>query len=228
MTSVSKIWKMEPWFPYELDGVVFNAAVSVNNWEELMAAKVGRSRWLTMPPVDLTLDLDDVAVDCFDMDAFTFVSKAMRDALSPSTECVDYVEVLPDRLSPAARRMDYRVLNVFALEDAIDLEVSEYTLLELPGRPPTPMFGPIALKAELIPKHELFRDRAFPGGPFAVDAVALRVLKAGCTGVRFCDPSTFARPSRFRSLRGLEAEGDYNTMTKTMQTTLVEAIPGLQ
>jgi hypothetical protein len=84
----------------------------------------------------------------------------------------------------------------------------------------------IAIRADFEPVHALFHDRFF-FDVLCTDDFAVRVLKAGCTGMRFFDPAqlSMAMPMRFRTLQGIEEEGDWDPVRKIEHTKLVEVIP---
>ncbi|HYD36173.1 MAG TPA: hypothetical protein VEA60_01080, partial [Allosphingosinicella sp.] len=82
-----------------------------------------------------------------------------------------------------------------------------------------------AIDVNATPRHRLFHDEQFIGSRFCTDELAMAVLRAGCTGVRFFDPrhSDSSAPMRFRTLRGVEQEGDWDPVNKIEHTTVVEA-----
>ena len=59
---------------------------------------------------------------------------------------------------------------------------------------------------------------------FCTDELALRVLRAECTGMRFLDPMDLRSWNRFRTLRGLE-QSEWGRKRKTFRNKLIREIP---
>ncbi len=227
-----RIWKLMLVTPYQYDKLDVNRSMKLHNWDALMAAHIGAFKsWAAGTPlVQLTMTLEEFVPDCFDRDGFVFVSKKMRDAIAQPPNVIEYFDLDPARLVASARAMDYKMMHVFAAEDAIDMTKSEYRMVKYGDRDALPMFNATAIREHFIPRNDIFLDRTYPSVEFCTDALAMRVLKAGCTGIRFVDPMHCMglRPMRFRTLRGIEESGEFNTIAKTLSTTLVEEIPMLQ
>jgi hypothetical protein len=82
----------------------------------------------------------------------------------------------------------------------------------------------ISIRADVVPDYELFHDQFF-GELFCTDAMALRLLQFGCTGVRFIDPAHMTgNRVRFRTLRGVEQEEEWLSTKRILHTDLVEVI----
>jgi len=91
-----------------------------------------------------------------------------------------------------------------------------------------PSPGPLlpSHRRDAEPKHEIFYDRFFKL-LYCTDELALRVLRAGCSGIRFFDPTRrFGGPaSAFRTLRGLEHEDKWDPFRKILRTKLIQEMP---
>ena len=83
----------------------------------------------------------------------------------------------------------------------------------------------VAFQPEARPVHEIFVDRFFKA-VYCTDAFAVRVLEAGCTGVRFLDPATPFGVQRgyHRTLRGVE-EDEWDSGKKVFRSKLVRELP---
>jgi hypothetical protein len=58
------------------------------------------------------------------------------------------------------------------------------------------------------------------------DAFALRVLRAGCTGMRFLDPARLnGAGSCYRTLRGVEKTDEWDPVRKISYVKLIREIP---
>jgi hypothetical protein len=91
-------------------------------------------------------------------------------------------------------------------EKVLDLKRTQYQMRPiLPDAPFVPFLtGRKALRADVAPRYELFYDSFLTKELFCTDALALRVLEAGCTGLRFMDPNSRGDRNLFRTLRGIE------------------------
>jgi hypothetical protein len=163
-------------------------------------------------------------------------------ALDPSE--VRYFEVDASRSAPLPRSKNYQIMEPTVLESVSDPEQSQYEippfreeyerLAKILGKPigeePYVDLSPvladsIAIRADAAPSHQLFYDQFFRLHLMCTEALALRVLLAGCTGVSFSDPLRLKHPMkrRLRTLRGIEevVEVDANGVEVT---ELIQAI----
>ena len=111
------------------------------------------------------------------------------------------------------RAQDYRVLRVLANQKAMDLDRSECEIEErvnpITGqleRVPALFTDRFVLLEDLQPRTEIFRLDESPSHVLVADAVAERVLRAGCTGMRFTDPACpryGMRVVRYRTADGI-------------------------
>jgi hypothetical protein len=116
-------------------------------------------------------------------------------------------------------------MHVAVTEDVSNPERSDYTLRHRPegdelwGAPHA-----VAFRQEAEPSHEIFYDQFFKVA-FCTDELALRVLRAGCTGMRFLDPARLNRAgSNHRTLRGVE-ESEWDPVRMTFRDKLIREIP---
>jgi len=161
----------------------------------------------TFPAVQLCLSREDFDSDYFEWESDIFVSERMRDAMALDLSGARFFEVDASQSAPLPRSKNYQIMKVTANEDVSDPERSEYETdgptLELPLR--RSEIRNLVFRPDAQPKHELFYDRFCGYELFCTEALALRVLKAGCKGLLFCDPNDAGGARRLcRTLRGVE------------------------
>jgi hypothetical protein len=135
-----------------------------------------------------------------------------------------YFDVDSRRATPLPRSKHYQIMHVPVTEDVSDPERSEYSLRYRPEG--TEVFGlpdAVAFRPDVEPVHEILYDRYFKVA-FCTDAIALRVLRAGCTGMRLLDPADLRGWNRFRTLRGVE-ESEWDPKRKSFRDKLIREIP---
>ena len=174
-------------------------------WEMAVTATTGSRRSLgpgtpSLPDgfLRLALELPDGvwdAPDYFERGMFSFVSAKFRDAVGALPTVLQYLPLDLRTGRERARKQDYNLLRVLARQPAMDCERSVYELGSVtpPGRPTTSFIRFIhsyVLRDDLVPASEIFGDDIVPTSLLAVDALADRVMQAGCTGIRFDDPTT--------------------------------------
>jgi hypothetical protein len=225
--GMQRVWEFSAWLPYEigLGNLVRNCQFL--NSEEVAAAGMspGRKRDTPFPVAQLKLMLPSFSVDCFVWEAYTLVSERLRAAMALPENDVEYFPVDASSSAAVPRAMNYMVMSVsvvdrvpyprrgrrFRLEgDVLDSSVPDAK----------------AINENCRPGHRLFHDEQYIGSMFCTDDLAMAALKAGCTGVRFLDPrySPLVGPMRFRTLRGVEEEGDWDPVRKIEHTTVVEEV----
>lgn len=224
---MNKIWKFTPSFPRELSSEKIPAAVAVFiESSRLEVQPVPGNCNADITSVQLAITLDSFAVDCFLWDSCIFVSARMRDAMSLNPLSIQYIDIDASESTALIRSMDYKVMKIRITADVADPCASNYTTPEIyPGGPIGSVLRfpqRIAIRAGINPTHDLFHDRFFDE-PFCSDELALRVLQARCTGVRFIDPARMVGDRiAFRTLRGVEEEVNWNAKKKVLRTKLVE------
>lgn len=157
---------------------------------------------------------DPFAPDCLHMYGDLFVSERLLQAMAlPADEAV--VQVRPAVVvegPPEAHARGYRWLHVVAEQPAMDPEPSgsqrqrlsipsSGRVVEYAGWPKRLVFRP-----DFVPRTDLLRCAELETTLLATDALALRVLAAGCTGIDFVDPLTAFDsrvPRRVRTLEGV-------------------------
>ena len=148
------------------------------------------------PLLEMNMPIGDwPAPDFFNINILTFVSARMRSVLRLSGDVVQYLPIKLAAAGPLARAQDYRLLRVLPHQPAIDLSRSKYHVGGWTEDDGTKkefiiMVTSLALRADLSTRSELFWADEVPVCLLATDALAERVMKAGCTGVQFDDPAT--------------------------------------
>ena len=84
----------------------------------------------------------------------------------------------------------------------------------------------IVMRADASPSSDLFYDEFFRARLLCTEALAVRILKAGCTGVKFVDPSRleFGVKSRYRTMRGIEEYVEWDYVNGIEITKVIQAI----
>ena len=151
------------------------------------------------------------APDFWTFGRYEFASRRLRDALAQPGDVVQFLPFDLVRASAAARRQDYRWMRVLARQEGLDLA----RCIGIKERPhavtgkPVRSFANIdsfALRSDLAPLTEIFRLEESPTYILVTDAVAGRVLQAGCTGMEFSDPANRQggkRVDRIRTADGI-------------------------
>jgi hypothetical protein len=146
-------------------------------------------------------------------------------ALGPAdVQCFD-VDASQSARLPQSK--NYQIMHIPVTEDVSDPKDSEYTYHHfsdgsVTGGSP----NVVAFRPDAEPAHEIFYDRFFKVIYFT-DAFAMRVLRAGCSGMRFFDPGRpfGGNPSAFRTIRGVEQEVKWDPFRKILRTKLIQEIP---
>ena len=180
-----------------------------------------------LPVVQLKLTLESFNVDCFEFQMRILVSQRLRDAMALDPAAVQYFDVDASQSAPGPRAMNYKVLNVSVTEDVADRESSKFRMWPLiqGGQPMVHDLQSIAFRRDVQPKQALFCEAFFAGRFFCTDDLALRVLRAGCTGIQFLDTAQLhlAGPIRYRTVQGLE-ESVWDPEAELNRTRLVDAL----
>jgi hypothetical protein len=182
----------------------------------------------SFPPIQLKLTMKTFDVDCFLWESSMFVSERLRQAMALEPLSIEYFAVDSSQSAPVPRSQNYMLMNIPIIEDVSDSSRSRYLTRELTpgGVSVNHSVEKVAIRPDATPAHSLFHDQTFRGYIFCTDELALRILKAGCSGIRFFDPSRlgFAKPMRFRTLRGVEEAIGLDPVTQVERTTLIEGI----
>jgi hypothetical protein len=224
---MSRFWIFRPWFPYEIGQERMVRHCFIANYVELFSAgfQVGEFR-SKLPVAQLKVTLKNFQTDCFLWESRTFVSERMRNVMALRPTEIQYFDVDASESAPLPRSMNYKIMVIPVTEEAsvpkgsasIDQQLTEFEKA-------TGQVLQLAVRPGFTPVHPLFHDKETLE-PFCTDEFAMRVLKAGCTGVRFFTPGklNLAEPMRFRTLKGVEEEGEWDPVRKVENTRLVEAI----
>lgn len=172
-----------------------------------------------------------LSVEDFDLDyfcrGFTFVSEKMRHAMGLGPSEIQYFDVDASGSAPLPRSKNYRTMHVPVTEDVSDLKNSDYFCRHHPDGS-LEIISPIvaAFRDDAQPSHCIFADRSFKC-VYCTDEFALRVLRAGCSGVFFMHPShEFSGHNRhFRTLRGIEEIVERDSSSGILRTRLIQEIP---
>jgi hypothetical protein len=226
---MNRIWKFTPWVPYEIGSnklvqacsVLFDAA----HWKR--GASIGQFK-SEAPDVQLNLTLDECSLDCFMWESWIFVSERLRNTMALQARAIQYFDIDASGSAPLARSMHYKIMNIPFTEDVSEPARSDFMLPEMYPGGPTGRLSKFARKifvrSDAKPRHQLFHDHFF-GEPFCTDELALKILRAGCTGVRFLDPTQMIGDRiKFRTLRGVEEEAEWDAAAKAPKSDLVEVI----
>jgi hypothetical protein len=168
-----------------------------------------RLRW-NSPAATLELLQKDFDVDFLQWGGAMLVSERMRDAMALDPSEVRFLEIDDSRSAPLPRSKKYQIMEPEVAENVSDREATPYKMEQFePDMPDVPcMSGHLVLRADAAPVHDLFYDAFFTKQVLCTDAFAVRVLEAGCTGMRFRRPSTKEDHRLYlRTLRGIERIG---------------------
>jgi hypothetical protein len=179
-----------------------------------------------LPTARLEFTREDFDDDCFRLGTFMFVSEEMRRVMALGPSDIEYFDVDTSQSAPLPRSKRYQLMHVPVAEDVTDPERSDYKFrhrpegVELWGFPDA-----VAFRPDAAPTHEIFYDRFFKIA-LCTDEFALRVLRSGCTGMRFLDPTQLDHVgSCRRTLRGVEKSNEWDPVRKISYTKLIREIP---
>ena len=223
-------WMFMPWLAYHVSLGNFNKHCRFSNGAEMFRSHptAGEFERDGLPTAKLELTLESFDVDCFLMGSFTLVSEKMRCAMALGPTEIQYFEVDASQSARLPQSKCYQIMHVPVTEDVSDPKNSEYSCHHSPNGSVRPVGAPdaLAFRPDAEPTHEIFYDRFFKI-IYCTDEFALRVLRAGCSGMRFFDPR---RPfggdaSAFRTVRGVEQEVKWDPFRKNLRTKLIQEIP---
>ncbi len=152
------------------------------------------------------------APDFWAFGMYKFASRRFRDALAQPDDVVQFLPFDLVRASAAARAQDYRWMRVLARQEGLDLARCDCRIEERPhavtGKPVRSLSNIylLALRENLVPRTEIFGLDESLTYILVTDAVAGRVLRAGCTGMEFSDPANRQggkRIVRYRTATGI-------------------------
>ncbi|MFS2319187.1 hypothetical protein RMQ97_14720 [Maricaulis sp. D1M11] len=226
---MTRYWVFTPWLPYTVDADEMVANCKFLNGQEVFAAglSAGEFRSTPFPMAQLKMTMPGFDLDCFDWDGQTIVSEKFRLAAGLASDEIEYFDIDASETASWAQEKKYKIMSIPVNAALADVS------LRFGGAPSTSavvsamMAGKIAVKSSVSIPFELFHDTVLRGYRFCTDEFALRLLRAGCTGMRFLDPDFIGRPRpmRYRTLRGVEEAGDWDPVAKILHSKLVESIP---
>ena len=156
------------------------------------------------------------APDYFELEDWMFVSQRFRDALAQPPNVVQYWPVELIEASEAAWKQDYLMLRVLAWQSAMDMSRSIYKQEEITNRRTGEKLTAIHWIDRFVPlpglnaQSAIFRSLENGLSILVTDALAERVMQAGCEGVCFREPATCGMvnrtPRRVRTAYGILVE----------------------
>ncbi len=159
---------------------------------------------------------DGFLPDFFSSTGLLLCSARLRASMALPPDVVQYLDLdvqAPDR---RVHVMDYKVLRVLAHQPVVDLARSDVEIDEEVDRHIGGTYQwvsytrRLALRAGLTAQTDLFHADEVSSPIFATDALAERVMRAGCWGVEFRhpeEPSLSDNPPTIRTARGVEQAG---------------------
>ena len=176
------------------------------------------------PIARLKLTLEDFDADYFEFEANLFVSEKLRQVMALDPSAVRYFEVDSKLSAPLPRSKNYQIMGPIAFEDVLEPETADGHL-NWRDLPPDSEIKFVQTRPDAHPRHQLFYDKQYSTLLACTDALALRVLDSGCTGINFFDLHYWFRGKRFyRSLRGIEELLDPYRTNGVKVTRFVRAI----
>jgi hypothetical protein len=175
-----------------------------------VSAHVNFPYWF--PILRLNMPNSGFSADYFFLDGFEFCSRRFRDALAQPEHAVQFVPVELISGGPEIVAQDYQLFRVMAHQPALDLDRSDCEIEEFTTRRTREQIKILrnvkqyALRDDLHPQTEIFRADENPSIILVADAVAERVLRAGCTGMEFAHPNNPQGRTgivRYRTINGI-------------------------
>jgi hypothetical protein len=218
-------WMFVYWVPYRDEGKLLRHCTISRTAEPSEKGPIaGRFVQDGLLAAKLTLTLENFDRDCFYWDGLTFVSEKMRDAMALDPSNIQYFDVDASGSAPLPRSKNYRIMHVPVTEDLSDLKNSDYFCHHSSDGSVRPSGIPLSLlfRRNAEPTHEVFYDKFFKI-IYCTDGFALRILKAGCSGAFFFDPShPSGSDTRLRTLRGVEKITKWTS--KVFRTKLIREL----
>jgi hypothetical protein len=218
-----------PWLAPHMSLGRLNKHCGFSNDSEMFSAHPAAGEFAEggLPTAKLELSLESFDFDCFPVGFFTLVSEKMRSAMALGPTDVQYFEVDASQSAPLPQSKKYQIMHIPVTEDVSDPKNSDYTYHHFSdGSVTSGSPHVVAFRPDAAPAHEIFYDRFFKV-IYCTDAFAMRVLRAGCSGMRFFDPG---RPfggaaCAFRTIRGVEQEVKWDPFRKILRTEVIQEIP---
>jgi hypothetical protein len=131
------------------------------------------------------------APDYFSFGSVDFCSARLRDALAQPADVIEYTPIDLRCDGAKAIAQEYQRMRILAVQPAMDMQRSLYETAEWvhPETGETSILirdvEKLVLQEGFWPRTEIFCIEERSLDVFAIDALAERVLKAGCTGLEF-------------------------------------------
>jgi hypothetical protein len=176
------------------------------------------------PAADLILKREDFDVDYFAWGGCNFVPERMRQAMALDSSEIRFFEVDASQSASLPRSKNYQMMEPTVMEDVLDVVKSGHSQIA-PGHFEPLHIDSMSDRQDAAPTHDLFYERSCSWILLCTDLLAMRILKAGCTGMTFTDPNRHhgGAASRYRTLRGIEEFVDWDQESVEI-TRLIQAI----
>ncbi|MBX7483873.1 hypothetical protein [Qipengyuania qiaonensis] len=158
------------------------------------------------PVPHIVLDEPDFHPDYFECESWRIVSARMAEAMALKSDDADLIPVTLTGNCAKAKAMEYRWLRIRTFTDFLDLERTNCSWEWATSRKTGNRYrdvhvrGHICFLPEAVAPAGLFEDES-GASIFATDALALRVIEAGCVGMIFDHPF-WKLSARVRIVRG--------------------------
>lgn len=226
--SIPSVWLFEEdvHTSYEFgERLLRDAALGVTNTKELADAKYSIA--VARGGVDEALPLPDdfpaprlglakgnFAPDYFHFGKYHFCSRKLRDAIAQPGKVVEYRPVQLTGDSPNVLAQDYRWMRVLAGQPAMEIRLSDCEVEQITSRisgktiTVATNIDRLVLPPDFVPVTEIFRVAETLGTEMVTDALAERVLRAGCTGMEFRHPGDERWGKHIVHFRTIEGVGE--------------------
>ena len=167
--------------------------------------------------------------DFFDIHHTTFCSRRLRAAFALPPQVIQYIPLHVATDKPAVRAMDYQAMRVLAGQPLVDLRRSQVKYRRERDRfvggnyIQITWLSRLEFREDFVPQSEMLHSDEEPLDLFATDALAKRVMKAGCLGIEFRNPShvSMTPDPLIRTAKGVERR---SPATRRAHLRLVERV----
>ncbi len=179
----------------------------------------GEIRDRPLPKPELAITRDDFDFDFFIANLWMFISEDLIQIMDLHAPDYGVFDIDDQRSEPLPRSKKYRMLEVYASEDATDPDQARFEPYQpYPDRDPMTMLRGVTIRPGFSPKRSLFYD-SNTRELFCTDELAVKVLESGCTGMNFIEPGEFQEEQPLiKTLRGVERLMDLNLDTDELIT----------
>ena len=215
-------WLLREWLRRE-DGVP-RLNYELDNFGEMIDAGLfkGKARDKPGPSPKLAITRNDFDFDFFVVHLWMFVSEHLMQVMDLNSSDYGFFDVDGRDSEPLPRSKNYKMMEIYASEDVTDPSGARFeTYQPYPHSDPFTELRGVTIRPDASPKRPLFYD---PNTEelFCTEALAIKVLKAGCTGLNFVEPSEFKEEQPLiRTLRGVERLMDLDLDTAEQITEFV-------